>query len=38
LIYGTHGIGMRHVGRHAAAFMKGGELQDLIILGLSIGS
>jgi hypothetical protein len=38
LVYGTHGIGMRYVGRQPAAFMKGGKLQDLIILGRSIGS
>ena len=37
IIYGTHGIGMRYVGRHSAAVMKGGKLQDLILLGLSIG-
>jgi hypothetical protein len=37
LIYGTHGIGMRYAGRQERAFMKGGELRDLIILGLSIG-
>jgi hypothetical protein len=37
LIYGTHGIGMKYVGRHERAFMKGGQLQDLILLGLSIG-
>lgn len=38
VIYGTHGIGMRYVGRHDKAFMKGGKLQDLILLGLQIGS
>lgn len=38
VVYGTHGIGMQYVGRHPSAFMKGGKLQDLIILGLSIGS
>jgi hypothetical protein len=37
LIYGTHGIGLQYVGRQAKAFMKGGHLQDLILLGLSIG-
>jgi hypothetical protein len=37
LIYGTHGIGMRYVGRQQKAFMRGGQLRDLIILGLSIG-
>lgn len=37
IVYGTHGIGMRCVGRQAAAFMKGGQLQDLILLGRSIG-
>jgi hypothetical protein len=37
LIYGTHGIGMKYVGRQEKAFMKGGQLRDLIILGLSIG-
>jgi hypothetical protein len=36
--YGTHGIGMRYVGRHDAAFMKDGKLQDLILLGMPIGS
>lgn len=37
MIYGTHGLGMRYVGRHARAFMKHGWLQDLVLLGLSIG-
>lgn len=37
IVYGTHGIGMRYVGRHAAAFMKGGQLHDLVLLGRSIG-
>jgi hypothetical protein len=37
LIYGTHGIRMRYVGRQEKAFMKAGQLLDLIILGLSIG-
>lgn len=38
IIYGTHGIGMRYMGRHDKAFMKHGKLQDLVLLGLSIGS
>jgi hypothetical protein len=38
LVYGTHGIGLRYVGRQHSAFMKGGKLQDLILLGRSIGS
>lgn len=37
IVYGTHGIGMRYVGRQERAFMKGGQLQDLVLLGLSIG-
>ena len=37
IIYGTHGIGMRYVGTHKKAFMKYGQLQDLIILGREIG-
>ena len=37
IVYGTHGIGMRYVGRQARAFMKGGQLQDLVLLGCSIG-
>lgn len=36
-VYGVFGLGMRYVGRHQAAFMKGGRLQDLIILGRPIG-
>jgi hypothetical protein len=36
LIYGTHGLGMRYVGRQAKAFLHGGELRDLIILGMSV--
>jgi hypothetical protein len=38
IVYGTHGIGMKCVGRHSKAFMKGGKLQDLVLLGLSIGN
>ena len=37
IVYGTHGIGMRFVGRQEKAFMKHGVLQDLVLLGLSIG-
>ena len=37
IVYGTHGIGMRYVGRQNRAFMKHGVLQDLIVLGLPIG-
>jgi hypothetical protein len=37
LIYGTHGIGLQYVGKQPRSFMKGGHLQDLILLGLSIG-
>jgi len=37
IVYGTHGMGMRYVGRHERAFMKEGQLQDLVILGRSIG-
>jgi hypothetical protein len=33
IVYGTHGIGMRYVGRHPKAFMKWGKLHDLILLG-----
>jgi len=36
VIYGTHGIGMRYVGRQPKAFMKDGQLQDLILLGMSL--
>lgn len=36
IIYGTHGIGMRYVGRQERAFLKSGELQDLVILGRSV--
>lgn len=36
LVYGTHGIGMHYVGTQEKAFMKGGMLQDLIILGRSV--
>jgi hypothetical protein len=36
IIYGTHGIGMKVVGRQREAFLKHGKLQDLVILGLSI--
>ena len=37
IVYGTHGVGMRYVGRQTAAVMKGGKLQDMVLLGLSIG-
>jgi hypothetical protein len=37
IVYGTHGIGMRYVGRQNRAFMKHGVLQDLILLGRPIG-
>ena len=37
IVYGTHGIGMRYVGRQQEAFMKHGKLEDLIILGRPIG-
>jgi len=36
IMYGIHGLGMRFVGRQHQAFMKYGQLQDLIILGRSI--
>lgn len=38
IVYGTHGIGLRYVGRQPAAFQKGGKLQDLVILGMPVGS
>jgi hypothetical protein len=38
IYYGTHGIGMRHVGTHPQAFMKHGKLQDLIVLGMPVGN
>lgn len=37
IIYGTHGLGMKYAGRHEAAFMRHGELRDLVLLGRSIG-
>jgi len=37
IAYGTHGIGLRYVGRHTAAFLKNGDLHDLVLLGRSIG-
>jgi hypothetical protein len=37
IFYGMIGIGMELVGRHPRAFMKDGELQDLILLGTSVG-
>jgi hypothetical protein len=37
IYYGTHGIGMKYVGTHRAAFQKHGKLQDLIILGMEVG-
>lgn len=36
IVYGTHGLGLRYVGRHSKAFMKNGELQDLVLLGRSV--
>ena len=36
IVYGTHGIGMKVVGRQSEAFLKHGKLQDLVILGLSV--
>jgi hypothetical protein len=36
IIYGTHGFGAHIVGRHPKAFMKGGTLQDLVLLGVSV--
>jgi hypothetical protein len=38
IVYGTHGIGLRYVGRHEKAFLRYGRLQDLIILGRSVES
>lgn len=37
IVYGTHGIGMQYVGRQEKAFMKCGQLHDLVLLGRSIG-
>jgi RimJ/RimL family protein N-acetyltransferase len=36
LIYGTHGFGMRYVGRHPKAFLFEGKLRDLILLGMPV--
>jgi len=37
IVYGTHGIGLRYVGRQPAAFLRGGHLQDLVLLGMPVG-
>lgn len=37
IVYGTHGLGMHIVGRHPKAFLKDGELQDLVLMGRAIG-
>lgn len=36
LYYGTHGLGMRYAGRHERAFLKDGQLHDLVLLGRSV--
>ena len=36
VIYGVHGIGMRYVGRQPKAFLRNGQLQDLVILGIGV--
>lgn len=38
IVFGTHGLGMRFVGRHTAAFLKNGCLQDVTVLERSVGS
>jgi hypothetical protein len=36
IVYGTHAIGMKYVGRQEKAFLRNGKLQDLVILGRSV--
>lgn len=36
IVYGTHGLGLKYVGRHERAFLKDGQLQDLVLLGRSV--
>jgi RimJ/RimL family protein N-acetyltransferase len=34
-VYVTYGMGMRYVGRHEKAFLKYGQLHDLVLFGMS---
>lgn len=36
LYYGTHGLGMKYAGRHERAFLRHGQLHDLVLLGRSV--